>query len=176
MRRIWLHIYGLPNILGSSLALIGLALFFTGMIKSYWLFIVLGLYGIGYLVAPRPQELNLQLEQAWDAAALRAKLAALSEQARRSLPEEGARTVARIEQAIGDILVQSEAIGGQPFQLQIVRQTVNDYLPTVLQTYAKLPKAFARIHPVRDGKTAQQLVEAQLSLIETELRTILVDL
>ena len=176
MRRFWLYIYGLPNILGSSLALIGLALFFTGIIKSYWLFIVLGLYGIGYLAAPRPEELSLKLEQAWDEAELRAKLAELSMQARRALPEGAAKTVARIEQSILDILSQSDTIGGQPFQLQIVRQTVNDYLPTVLQTYAKLPKAFAHIHPVRDGKTAQQLVEDQLNLIETELKTILVDL
>jgi hypothetical protein len=65
---------------------------------------------------------------------------------------------------------------GEPFQLQIVRQTVNDYLPTVLQTYARLPAAFARMHPVRDGKTAQQLVEEQLALIEQELSGILVGL
>jgi hypothetical protein len=57
-----------------------------------------------------------------------------------------------------------------------VRQTVNDYLPAVLQNYARLPPAFARIHPVRDGKTAQQLVDEQLGLIEKELNTILSDL
>lgn len=176
MRRFWLYIYGMPNILGSLLALIGLALFFAGIMKSYWLFIVLGLYGIGYLIAPRPEELNLKLEQAWDEAELRDKLAALVAQARLTLPNEASQTMQRIGQEILDILAHSESIGGQPFQLQIVRQTVNDYLPTVLQTYAKLPKAFARIHPVRNGKTAQELVHEQLNLIENGLKTILVDL
>jgi hypothetical protein len=176
MRRFWLYIYGLPNILGSALALGGLALLFMGMIKSYWLFIVLGLYGIGFLLAPRPEELSLKLEQAWDEAELRDKLVRLVAQAHKTLPEDAAQKVQRIEQAISDILTHSEAIGGQPFQLQIVRQTVNDYLPTVLETYARLPKAFARIHPVRDGKTAQQLVTDQLNLIETELQTILTGL
>ena len=166
----------MPNILGSSLALIGLALFFAGFVKSYWLFIVLGLYDIGYLIAPRPEELDLKLEQAWDEAELRGKLAELVAQARLTLPDEAFQTTQRIGQQILDILAHSESIGGQPFQLQIVRQTVNDYLPTVLQTYAKLPKAFARIHPVRNGKTAQQLVDEQLNLIENELKTILVDL
>lgn len=176
MRRIWLYIYGLPNILGSSLALMGLALFFTGIIKSYWLFIVLGLYGIGYLITPRPQELSLELEQAWDEATLRHKLTALVSEAKRTLPEEAMKVMKRIEQAILDILSDSKAAGDQPFQLHIVRQTVNDYLPTLIQTYAKLPKAFARMHPVRNGKTAQQLVDDQLRLIETELNNILLDL
>ena len=176
MRRFWLYIYGMPNILGSSLALIGLALFFAGIMKSYWLFIVLGLYGIGYLIAPRPEELNLKLEQAWDQAELRDNLAVLLAQARLTLPDEASQAMQRIGQDILDIMAYPDSIGGQPFQLQIVRQTVNDYLPTVLQTYAKLPKAFARIHPVRNGKTAQELVHEQLNLIENELKTILVDL
>ena len=176
MRRFWLYIYGMPNILGSALALIGLGLFFTGVIKSYWPFIVFGLYGIGYLAAPRPPDLELKLEQAWDEAELREKLSHLSALARRAFPDEAAKTVQRIEQAILEILAHSENIGGQPFQLQIVRQTVNDYLPAVIGNYAKLPPAFARIHPVRDGKTAQQLIDEQLGLIENELKTILVDL
>ena len=175
-RQFWLHIYGLPNILGSSLALVGLGLLFGGVIKSYWPMIVFGLYGIGYLVAPRPEGLGLELEQAWDEAELRKKLAGLVALAHRKLPEEAAKTVERIETTVGDILANSGAIGGQPFQLQIVRQTVNSYLPTVLQTYAKLPPAFARIHPVREGKTAQQLLTDQLGLIETELNTIQADL
>jgi hypothetical protein len=172
-RRFWLWLYGMPNIAGSVLALAGLALFFTGIIKSYWPFIVFGLYGIGYLIAPRPEDLELKLEQAWDAEQLRDKLAQL---ARLALPDEAAKTVGRIETAISDILAHSDEIGGQHFQLQIVRQTVNDYLPAVLQNYARLPPAFARIHPVRDGKTAQQLVDEQLGLIEKELNTILSDL
>ncbi|NJM34894.1 MAG: hypothetical protein HC850_09530 [Rhodomicrobium sp.] len=173
-RRFWLYIYGLPNILGSALALAGLALFFIGIIKSYWLFIVAGLYGIGYLAAPRPVELSLKLEQAWNEAELRGKIADLARLARRILPDSDAKRVERIQQAILDILSHAKVMEGEPFQLQIVRQTVNDYLPTVLQTYARLPGAFARIHPVRNGKTAQQLVEEQLGLIETELNSILV--
>lgn len=175
VRRFWLYIYGLPNMIGSALALCGLALFFTGVIKSYWLFIVLGLYGIGYLAAPRPQDLGLKLDQAWDEAQLRDKLAQLMALAQSKLPRKGAATVKRIQQAILEILAQSENIGGQLFHLQIVRQTVNDYLPAVLTNYARLPSAFARIHPVRDGKTAEQLIDEQLGLIESELQKILVD-
>lgn len=175
-RRFWLFIYGLPNILGSALALAGLTLFFAGAIKSYWLFIVLGLYAIGHLIAPRPQDVAVKLEKAWDETELRAKLAQLVALALRALPGNAARIVQRIEEAVLDILSHSKDIDGQPFQLHIVRQTVNAYLPTVLETYAKLPSAYARMHPVRDGKTAQQIVGEQLALIEAELKTILVDL
>jgi hypothetical protein len=176
MRRFWLFIYGLPNILGSSLALAGLALFFGGAIKNYWLFIVCGLYAIGYLIAPRPAHLALKLEQAWDDAELRSKIAEIVAHARHVLPQEVAKAVQQIEQAILDILAQKETVDGQPFQLHIVRQTVNDYLPSILENYVKLPTAFAKLHPIRNGKTAQQLISEQLALIETQLKTILVDL
>src|SRR5258708_29930046 len=51
--RLRLFLYGRGNMVGSLLALGGLGLFFGGVIHSYWLAIVAGLYGVGVLGWPR---------------------------------------------------------------------------------------------------------------------------
>lgn len=175
-RRFWLFLYGSPNMLGSALALGGLSLLFTGTIKDYWTFIVPGLYGIGFLSAPRPQRTAVELGKAWDDAALRSRLSALVGRARRLLPPETAETAARIEEGVLAILAHTTDGDGNAYQLHIARQTVNSYLPEIIDGYARLPSLFAKLHPLRDGKTAQHLVSEQLGLIEQELRIILEDL
>ena len=54
------YLYSGKNIVGSALALLGLLLFFTGVITSFfWPFVVVGMYGIGALLAPGPPKLAL---------------------------------------------------------------------------------------------------------------------
>jgi len=43
-QRILLFLYSTPNIVGSLLGILGLALFFFGVIGRFWLLIVVGLY------------------------------------------------------------------------------------------------------------------------------------
>ena len=70
--RALLFLYGNGNIAGCGLALLGPALLFAGVIERGWLPITLGLYAIGWLLAPRPPELarriedSLTIEQAID--------------------------------------------------------------------------------------------------------------
>ena len=51
-----------------------------------------------------------------------------------------------------------------------------EYLPTALQNYLSLPPAFANLHPVRDGKTARQLLNEQLDILDPEMKEIVVDI
>jgi hypothetical protein len=56
--------------------------------------------------------------------------------------------------------------------LYTIRQTALDYLPVALQDYLALPTAYATLQPVRDGKTARQLLLEQLDLMDTGMRQI----
>jgi len=51
-RAFWIWFYSTGNLLGSALALIGLGLYFTGLIDRWWWLIVPGLYLSGLLLAP----------------------------------------------------------------------------------------------------------------------------
>lgn len=62
-RRLLLFLYSTPHIVGSVLGLLGLGLFFAGIIKSYWYFIVAGLYVIGVLATPKSPTYELRLER-----------------------------------------------------------------------------------------------------------------
>ncbi len=72
MRRLETFLYSRRNIVGSLLALGGLALHFVGLVAGpIWLPITIGLYLIGYLVVPAEQGLALQLGAAQDASEIR---------------------------------------------------------------------------------------------------------
>lgn len=175
-RRFWLFVYGTPNILGSALALLGLGLFFAGVIKRFWPLIVIGLYLCGHLLAPRQRGLGLQVAQALDEAEMRQALDRLLRAIRSKVPPEVLERVRRIRDVICDILPRLQEVEGGDYQVHVIRQTATDYLPELLETYVRLPPAFARLHPVRKGKTARDLLNEQLGLIEDQLQTILADI
>ena len=54
-----LYLYSRKNIVACLLALVGLGLFFTGLIGAVWPAVVIGLYLIGALVTPNGQTWNL---------------------------------------------------------------------------------------------------------------------
>src|SRR6202171_2909208 len=51
-RRTTVYLYSTKNLAGSALALVGLVLFFSGVVGALWPVVVVGLYLIGVLVAP----------------------------------------------------------------------------------------------------------------------------
>jgi hypothetical protein len=53
---------------------------------------------------------------------------------------------------------------GSP-DLFVVGRTATDYLPSALQAYLSLPRAYAALHKMQNGKTADQVLDEQLTLI-----------
>jgi hypothetical protein len=53
-----------------------------------------------------------------------------------------------------------------------VRETVLRYLPETLANYVALPPAFRTTHVLKDGKTARQLLDEQLALLDDKLREV----
>ena len=59
-QRVLMYLYSTKNIVGSLLALVGLVLFFAGIIGALWPVVVIGLYLIGVLVTPGNAAIDLR--------------------------------------------------------------------------------------------------------------------
>lgn len=174
-RQVLLFLYGRPNIVGSLLGLLGLLLYFSGVIKSYWLPIVIGLYTIGVVITPRPREYHLKLSQEMDVEAILRSLEELVAKIRKHVAPEIVDKVESIKQSIGAILPQIADASRADEAAFNVRQTALSYLPETLEGYLRLPPAFARFHTIKDGKTPKQILLEQLDLMDERMKQIVSD-
>jgi hypothetical protein len=171
--RLLLFLYSRRNVAGSLLALGGLGLHLAGLVQSYWLAIVVGLYAIGYLAVRDNPRSVLSLGGELTAEAIGARLADFVGSLKRRVEPEVLERVRHIEESIEVLLprlLAQESIGDR--SLYTVRQTALEYLPATLQNYVSLPPAFRRLHVVRDGKTPYALLLEQLDLLDTKMKEI----
>ncbi|MFZ5483849.1 MAG: hypothetical protein ACOZB0_06415 [Pseudomonadota bacterium] len=175
--RVWLFLYGYPNILGAVLGLAGLVLFFLGLIGPGWPFIVAGLYLLGWLLAWQlgPREAHLEIAREAQADVLIAELDRLIAGVRKRLPEAAVRHLDNLREILADLLPRLAASPLFSEQAHSVEKTVRDYLPQTLENYLRLPPTFAHRHVLKDGQTAQSLLTEQLALLEQSMNTILAD-
>src|SRR5690349_24840721 len=57
---------------------------------------------------------------------------------------------------------------GSP-DLFVVGRTATDYLPSALQAYLNLPRTYATLHKMPNGKTADQVLDDQLTLLSSKM-------
>jgi hypothetical protein len=174
--RILRWFYGLPNIVGTVLALVGLALFLGGVING-WLvpLIVLGLYALGAVVTPRPRAIGGGLTGSGgelDSRQIESELKRIVSQAEQRLPNELAAKVAAIQGTILDLLPRINASSIDRRDLFALERTVAEYLPQTLNNYLTLPRVYADSHAVAGGKTPRKLLAGQLDLIEEKMQAI----
>ena len=175
-RKLLLYLYSTPNIVGSLFGLIGLGLFFAETIKNFWIFIVIGLYWVGYLLTPKSDNIKLQLNQEFDAETLQHSLDQLISKIKKRVSTEILSKVESIRESILTVLPRLAEYESSVYNIHIIRQTVLDYLPEMLETYLKLPPAYARFHAIRDGRTPKDLLLEQLDILDVEMQKIVVDL
>ena len=169
MKTFSLYLYSNKNLVGSLLALLGLAAWGLGFIGTFALPIVVGLYAFGVLVTPRTRY-ELQLEQGQTDEQIRAQLKVLLQKTKKRLPEELQRKAQSISDKIVELLplLHTFEHGGNREAFNVT-QTALDYLPSTLENYLNLPTAYARLHVGADGKTPQQMLGNQLELLEGSL-------
>jgi hypothetical protein len=161
------YLYSRKNIVACLLAFLGLGLFFLGVIGSVWPGVVLGLYLIGALVTPNDRQWNLLgAETPSDlAGALSHQVSAI----RGKVPEDVYQKVVSIQQTILGILPKIDRLGPGSQDAFVVQKTVSDYLPSTLQAYLNLPRAYATVHRFSDGRTAAAVLLDQLTLLDKKL-------
>jgi hypothetical protein len=165
-----LYLYSRKNIVACLLALVGLGLFFTGLISSVWPAVVIGLYLIGALVTPNGQTWNLIGGQ--DVSDLSATLTSQVSAVKGKLPDDVFQKVLSIQQTLQAILPKISRLGPGSQDAFIVQKSITDYLPQTLQAYLNLPRAYASLHRMPDGRTAAQVVLDQLTLLDSKLEEV----
>jgi len=163
------YLYSSKNIVGSTLALLGLLLFFTGAVTSlFWPFVVVAMYGIGALLAPGPPKVALA-GTSFDTEGIRKSLQHTLNAAEGKLPAPLLAKVQTIADTIMGILPHyADFPPGSP-DLFVVGRTATDYLPSALQAYLNLPRAYATLHKMPNGKTADQVLDDQLTLLASKM-------
>jgi hypothetical protein len=184
-QRFWFFVYSTPNIVGAAAALLGLAPHLLLELVSsrggfnLWYVIVPGLYVLGYVASWSFQgpSANLKIRERQSAAEIRRELDDLVKQIRKQVAPEVLARVESIRNSTLDVLPQlTETSSSGNYDLYTVRQTALEYLPETLESYLNLPPTFARIHPLRDGKTAKQILLEQLTLIDDTLKEVVVNI
>ena len=162
-----LYLFSRKNIVACLLALVGLGLFFLGLIGSVWPGVVIGLYLIGALVTPNDRRWNLLGGEAPSdlAGALSHQVSAV----RGKVPDDVYQKLVSIQQTILAILPKIDRLGSGSQDSFVVQKTVTDYLPSTLQAYLNLPRAYASVHRFSDGRTAAQVLIDQLTLLDKKL-------
>jgi hypothetical protein len=158
------------NIVGSTGALAGLALFFTGVVGPLWPAVVVGLYGIGALLAPRERSIDLRSDV--DPKDLGRSLERLLKQIHGKVPSEIEGKVQGIATTIQGVLPRTGQLPPGSQELFILQRTVAEYLPTSLESFMNLPRTYAAIHPLKGTKTAQQVLTEQLDLLQEQMNEV----
>ena len=166
------YLYSSKNIIGSTLALFGLLLFFTHVITVFfWPFVVVAMYGIGALLGPAPPHIALG-GTSFDPDSIRRALQHQLSTANGKLPPPLQQKLQQIADTITGILPHyAEFPPGSP-DLFVVGRTATDYLPSALQAYLNLPRAYATLHKMANGKTADDVLGDQLTLIATKMNEV----
>ena len=159
------------NLAGSVAGLAGLGLHFSGLVGDLWPAVVGGLYGVGALATPPTRTFDLR--GGLDPANLNRAVAEQRRRLRGRVPDDVLAAVARIHTRVHELAERPEAFPPGSADAYVVERTTLDYLPTALERYLNLPRGYANRVPVSGGRTARQILLAQLALLETQLDEVL---
>ena len=171
MRRLELFLYSRRNIVGSLLALGGLALHFIGLVTGpLWLPVVIALYLIGVLLVPGEQDLRFKLDAAQDAADIRTGLDGLLARIKGKVADDLYAKAVEIQTSIlATISTDGTAGNAADPNVYLIRQTALSYLPEAFATYLRMPRPFAERRTVVDGRTPHDVFLDQLTLMDDRL-------
>jgi hypothetical protein len=161
------------NILGCLGALVGVVLGAVGVLPSpWWPLGVVALYAAGALAFPgRTGGFGgLGGEDRVDVEALRDAVAEQRRRLARKAPRDVQAAADRLVTTLGELFARPDLLHRGAPETFVVERLVEDYLPTAIDGYLRLPPGFADTQPLSDGRTARQVLVDQLGLLETAAR------
>ncbi len=178
MRGFEAYLYSRRNLVGSLLAIGGLALHFIGIVGGItWLPITIGLYAIGALLVPADRGLELRLGAAQDSSQIRAGLQNLLHSLQGKVADDLYQKVVSIQGSILATLTGEGAPGdGADPNVYLIRQTALSYLPDAFATYLRVPRLMAERRRIADGRTPHDVLLEQLDLMDRRLADVADDI
>jgi hypothetical protein len=169
-------LYSNGNIAGCTLALGGLGLFFGGIIHPYWWAIVGGLYAAGVLGWPRNNLADTAEHTELSNELLAQQVRKLVDSVAKGLPKDSLECLWSIQSTLSELLPRLKDLRERgvlsPKDSFTVVETVRRYLPDTLGAYLRLPKLYAQMQPLADGRTAAQTLLDQLRVLDSSLRDV----
>ncbi len=170
------YLYSNGNIAGCVLAISGLGLFFGGVIHELWWLIVPGMYGVGALAWPRSSLAQTAERTELSAAELAQQVRKLVDKVAPGLPKDSLDCLRSIQHTLFELLPRLEQMRDRGILSAkdsfTVIETVRRYLPDTLAAYLRLPKLYAQMQPLADGRTASKTLLDQLQMLDTSLQDI----
>jgi hypothetical protein len=156
------------NIVGVGLAVVGPALGVAGVVNPLLgLALAPALYVVGVLAAPGRKRVDLAAGV--DPRDVKRSLDEIQRLIKQRVPDDVAVLVRNIAATITDTMSRADALGEGSTELFGLVKTATDYLPTALQTYIDIPRAFADRRVVSNGKTAHDILIDQLELLAKKM-------
>ena len=160
--------YSTKNMAGIGLAAVGPIIGLAGVVNPLiGLALVPALYAVGALAAPGRKRVDLAA--GIDPADIRRSLSEVQRRIKGKVPQEVSDRVDRIASTITGCLPRANALGDGSSQAFGMARTAADYLPTALQAYLDLPRAYADRKVVTEGKTSLGLLIEQLDLMAEKM-------
>jgi hypothetical protein len=170
--RALLYLYSTRNIIACAVALAGPLLLFLGVIRDWWLLITAALYAAGYFATPAPRVVDARLAHSMSFEALVEELDRVVRETRPELQPPMIQRLESIRESVIGVLPMLADVRGFDDNLYTVRETVLRYLPETLANYVALPRAFRSTRPLKDGKTARELLTEQLSVLDEQMKDV----
>jgi hypothetical protein len=175
-QRLLLFLYSTNNIAGCLLALGGLGFFFTGVLESYWWAIVGGLYGAGVLGWPRSSLAETAERAELSTDLLADQIRRLVDGVAKGLPREALDVLRSIQHTLAELLprlneLRDRGVISARDSFTVV-ETVRRYLPDTLAAYLRLPRLYAQMQTLGDGRTASDVLLEQLKILDSSLKDV----
>lgn len=175
-RPLQLFFYSTGNIVGCLMAMGGLGLFFGGIIHAYWWAIVGGLYGVGVLGWPRTDLAGTAQRTELSTEHLAQQVRKLVDSVAQGLPKDALEVLHSIQGTLSELLprlqeLRERGVISAKDSFTVV-ETVRRYLPDTLAAYLRLPRFYAQMQTLADGRTAAQTLFDQLKVLDTSLKDV----
>ena len=159
------------NIAGCVLAIGGPVLAVTGVVAPpIALALIPVLYAAGALAAPGERQPDLGSGLDPDDVARSLKTIRKAVKGRVS-PAVSAR-VDNVCTAIQQLLPRANELGVASEEMHVLVRMATDYLPGALEPYLALPQSYAEKKPLDNGRTAEQILCAQLDVMSAQMEEI----
>jgi hypothetical protein len=160
--------FSTKNMVGVGLAVVGPAIGLAGVVNPLvGLALAPALYVVGALAAPSRRRVDLAA--GIDPDDVRRSLTEVQRRIKGKVPKEVSEHVQRIASTITECMPRANTLGDGSTQAFGLARTATDYLPTALQAYLDLPRAYADHKVVSDGKTSLGLLLDQLDLMARKM-------